>query len=140
MEIRPYLESDETAVVELWREVFPDSPAWNRPETDIQRKLSVQRELFLVATVGTQLVGSAMAGHDGHRGWAYYVAVSPRYRRQGIGTALMRNVEERLARLDCPKLNLQVRASNEEVVAFYKRIGYEVEERISMGKHLGDLK
>lgn len=140
MEIRPYLESDETAVVELWREVFPDSPAWNRPETDIQRKLSVQRELFLVATVGTQLVGSAMAGYDGHRGWVYYVAVSPRYRRQGIGTALMRNVEERLARLDCPKLNLQVRASNEEVVAFYKRLGYEVEERISMGKHLGDLK
>jgi ribosomal protein S18 acetylase RimI-like enzyme len=140
MEIRPYLESDEAAVVELWREVFPDSPAWNRPETDIQRKLSVQRELFLVATVGTQLVGSAMAGYDGHRGWVYYVAVSPRYRRQGIGTALMRSVEERLARLGCPKLNLQVRASNQEVVAFYKRLGYEVEERISMSKHLGDPK
>lgn len=140
MEIRPYLESDETAVVELWREVFPDSPAWNRPETDIQRKLSVQRELFLVATVGTQLVGSAMAGYDGHRGWVYYVAVSPRYRRQGIGTALMRSVEERLARLGCPKLNLQVRASNQEVVAFYKRLDYEVEERISMSKHLGALK
>jgi ribosomal protein S18 acetylase RimI-like enzyme len=140
MEIRPYLESDEASVVKLWREVFPDSPAWNRPETDIQRKLSVQRELFLVATVGTQLVGSAMAGYDGHRGWVYYVAVSPRYRRQGIGTALMQNVEERLARLGCPKLNLQVRASNEEVVAFYKRLGYDVEERISMGKRLGDLK
>jgi ribosomal protein S18 acetylase RimI-like enzyme len=140
MEIRPYLESDEAAVVELWREVFPDSPPWNRPETNIQRKLSAQRELFLVATVGTQLVGSAMAGYDGHRGWVYYVAVSPRYRRQGIGTALMRSVEERLARLGCPKLNLQVRASNEEVVAFYKRLGYEVEERISMGKHLGDPK
>jgi ribosomal protein S18 acetylase RimI-like enzyme len=140
MEIRPYLESDETAVVELWCEVFPDSPAWNRPETDIQRKLSVQRELFLVATVCTQLVGSAMAGYDGHRGWVYYVAVSPRYRRQGIGTALMRSVEERLARLGCPKLNLQVRASNQEVVAFYKRLDYEVEERISMSKHLGALK
>jgi ribosomal protein S18 acetylase RimI-like enzyme len=140
MEIRPYLESDETAVVELWREVFPDSPAWNRPETDIQRKLSVQRELFLVATVGTQLVGSAMAGYDGHRGWVYYVAVSPRYRRQGIGTELMRSVEERLARLGCPKLNLQVRASNQEVVAFYKRLDYEVEERINMSKRLEGLK
>jgi ribosomal protein S18 acetylase RimI-like enzyme len=140
MEIRPYLESDEAAVVELWREVFPDSPAWNRPETDIQRKLSVQRELFLVATVGTQLVGSVMAGYDGHRGWVYYVAVSPRYRRQGIGTALMHSVEERLARLNCLKLNLQIRASNEEVVAFYKRLGYEVEERISMGKRLRGLK
>jgi ribosomal protein S18 acetylase RimI-like enzyme len=140
MEIRPYLESDETAVVELWREVFPDSPAWNRPETDVQRKLSVQRELFLVATVGTQLVGSAMAGYDGHRGWVYYVAVSPRYRRQGIGTELMRSVEERLARLGCPKLNLQVRASSQEVVAFYKRLDYEVEERISMSKRLEGLK
>jgi ribosomal protein S18 acetylase RimI-like enzyme len=139
MEIRPYLESDETAVVKLWREVFPNSPAWNCAETDIWRKLSVQRELFLVATVGTQLVGSAMAGYDGHRGWVYYVAVSPRYRRQGIGTALMRSVEERLALLDCPKLNLQVRASNEEVIAFYRRLGYEVEERISMGKRLGGL-
>jgi ribosomal protein S18 acetylase RimI-like enzyme len=139
MEIRPYLESDETAVVELWRELFPDSPAWNCPETDIQRKLSVQRELFLVATVGSQLVGSAMAGYDGHRGWVYYVAVSSRYRRQGIGTALMRSVEERLALLGCPKLNLQVRASNEEVIAFYRRLGYEVEERISMGKRLGGL-
>jgi ribosomal protein S18 acetylase RimI-like enzyme len=139
MEIRPYLESDETAVVELWRELFPDSPAWNCPETDIQRKLSVQRELFLVATVGSQLVGSAMAGYDGHRGWVYYVAVSSRYRRQGIGTALMRSVEERLALLGCPKLNLQVRASNKEVIAFYRRLGYEVEERISMGKRLGGL-
>jgi ribosomal protein S18 acetylase RimI-like enzyme len=140
MEIRPYLESDEAAIVELWREVFPDSPAWNRPETDIQRKLSVQRELFLVATVGTQLVGSAMAGYDGHRGWVYYVAVSPKYRRQGVGTALMRSVEKRLARLDCPKLNLQARASNEKVVAFYKRLGYEVVERISLGKRLEGLK
>lgn len=93
-----------------------------------------------MATVGTQLVGSPMTGYDGHCGRVYPVAVSPRYRRQGIGTALMRSMEERLARLDCPKLNLQLRASNEEVVAFYKRLGHEVGERISMGRHLGDLK
>ena len=138
IEIRPYLESDEAAVAELWREVFPDSSAWNHPETDIQRKLSVQRELFLVATIGTELVGTAMAGYDGHRGWVYTVAVRPSHRRQGIGTALMRSVEERLARLGCPKLNLQVRAANQEVVAFYERLGYEVEERISMGRRLAE--
>jgi ribosomal protein S18 acetylase RimI-like enzyme len=138
-QIRPYADSDEAAVAELWRQVFPGSPSWNHPETDIQRKLSVQRELFLVAALGSEIVGTAMAGYDGHRGWVYYVAVSPRHRRQGIGTALMNNVEQRLARLGCPKLNLQVRASNHEVVSFYENLGYAVEERISMGKRLGKV-
>jgi ribosomal protein S18 acetylase RimI-like enzyme len=136
VEIRPYSESDETGVVELWREVFPDAPSWNIPEADIARKLTVQRELFLVATIEEEIVGTAMGGYDGHRGWVYYVVVSPRYRRQGIGTALMKRVEEGLMQLGCPKVNLQVRASNEEVVRFYKRLGYEVEERVSMGKRL----
>ncbi len=136
LDIRSYQESDEAAVAALWREVFPGAPAWNHPETDIRRKLAVQRELFLVASLEAQLVGTAMAGYDGHRGWVYYVAVSPRHRRQGIGRALMREVEQRLARLGCPKLNLQVRASNDQVVAFYRRLGYRVEERISMGKRL----
>lgn len=138
-QIRPYADSDEAAVAELWRQVFPGSPSWNHPETDIQRKLSVQRELFLVAALGSEIVGTAMAGYDGHRGWVYYVAVSPRHRRQGIGTALMNNVEQRLASLGCPKLNLQVRASNHEVVSFYENLGYAVEERISMGKRLGKV-
>ncbi len=136
MRIRSYAESDEVSVAQLWREVFPGSPSWNHPETDIQRKLTVQRELFLVATIDSELVGTAMAGYDGHRGWVYYVAVSPRRRRRGIGTALMREVEHRLASMGCPKLNLQVRATNPEVVAFYRKLGYDVEERISMGKRL----
>jgi len=136
LDIRAYQESDEAAVAALWREVFPGAPAWNHPETDIRRKLAVQRELFLVAILDAQLVGTAMAGYDGHRGWVYYVAVSPRHRRQGIGRALMQEVEQRLARLGCHKLNLQVRASNDQVVAFYRRLGYQIEERISMGKRL----
>ena len=76
--------------------------------------------------------------YDSHRGRVYYVAVSPRYRRRGIGTALMERAEKELARLGCPKVNLQVRASNEDVVTFYTKLGYEVEERISMGKRLGE--
>jgi len=136
MEIRPYLESDEAAVAELWREVFPEAPAWNVPAADIGRKLAVQRELFLVATIDSEVVGTAMGGYDGHRGWVYYVAVRPGYRRQGIGTALMERVEAGVARLGCPKINLQVRASNEGVVSFYKKLGYHIEERISMGKRL----
>lgn len=138
MEIRPFLESDQAAVAQLWREVFPDAPAWNIPEADIQRKLAVQRELFMVARVGSEVVGTAMAGYDGHRGWVYYVAVSPKYRRQRIGTALMERVEKELAQLGCPKINLQVRASNHQVVSFYTQLGYHVEERVSMGKRLGD--
>lgn len=139
VEIRPYSESDKAAVAALWREVFPGSPTWNHPETDIQRKLTVQRELFLVAVLDSEIVGTVMGGYDGHRGWVYYVAVSPRHRRQGIGTALMTRVEEGLAGIGCPKINLQVRASNDPVVSFYERLGYRVEERVSMGKRLLDV-
>jgi ribosomal protein S18 acetylase RimI-like enzyme len=138
LDVRPYTENDEQAVIALWREVFPAAPAWNNPAEDIRRKLAVQRDLFLVAARGSELVGTAMGGYDGHRGWVYYVAVSPRYRRQGIGTALLLALEEALARLGCPKVNLQVRAASgsEEIVAFYRQLGYHVEERISMGKRL----
>ena len=136
--IRSYDESDEEQVVELWREVFPDSPAHNISQEDIRRKLAVQRELFLVACRGDELVGTAVAGYDGHRGWVYYVATSPRFQRQGIGSMLMHRVESDLADMGCPKLNLQVRASNHDVVTFYKSLGYQVEERVSMGKLLKD--
>jgi ribosomal protein S18 acetylase RimI-like enzyme len=136
MQIRAYVEADEDAVVELWDEVFPDSPMWNDPRTDMNRKLAVQRGLFLVATVGDRLVGTAMAGYDGHRGWIYYLAVSPNQRRKGIGAALMREVERGLAEIGCPKLNLQVRATNEEVVRFYEKLGYTIEQRVSMAKRL----
>jgi ribosomal protein S18 acetylase RimI-like enzyme len=136
LEIRSFIEKDEKAVAALWRRVFPDSPPWNVPEEDIRRKLFVQRELFLVAMRGSELVGTAMGGYDGHRGWVYYVVVSPEHRRQGIGKLLMRRVEESLAEMGCPKLNLQVRTSNAQAVSFYQHLGYEVEERISMGKRL----
>ena len=139
LEIRSYTENDLNDVTNLWREVFPSSPSWNHPETDIQRKLAVQRDLFLLATIEDTLVGTAMAGYDGHRGWVYYVAVSPAHRQKGIGTALMKAVEARLAEIGCPKLNLQVRASNKGVVAFYRKLGYEIEERVSMGKRLESI-
>ncbi|MCP4584207.1 MAG: GNAT family acetyltransferase [candidate division Zixibacteria bacterium] len=136
MEIRSYIDDDEEAIAALWREVFPGSPAWNDPKTDIRRKLEIQPELFLVAIIDSNPIGTAMAGYDGHRGWVYYVAVKPKYRRQGIGEALMRKIERGLKQIGCPKLNLQVRADNDEVVAFYKKLGYKVEPRISMGKLL----
>ncbi len=136
MRVRPYDEKDEEDVVSLWREVFPDAPWWNDPELDIQRKLAFQRELFLVAEVEGRVVGTAMGGYDGHRGWVYYVAVEPGMRRRGTGTALMRALEERLSALGCRKLNLQVRASNATVVGFYTSVGYTEQDLISMGKLL----
>ena len=135
-EVRTYEEADEAAVAALWREVFPDEPAHNVPEEVIGRKLAVQRELFFVAVEGGEVVGTAMAGYDGHRGWVYAVAVKPSHRRRGIGAALMARVEDGLRAIGCPKLNLQVRGPNREAVAFYERLGYAVEERVSMGKLL----
>jgi len=137
MQIRPIRPSDEPAVARLWRAVFPEAPARNHPETDIQRKLALQSELFLVAIVDRQVVGTAMGGYDGHRGWVYYVAVARDHRRRGVGRALMEDLERRLARLGCPKLNLQVRASNHNAVGFYENLGYRVEQRVSMAKLLG---
>ena len=134
--IRPYTEADEPGVIALWRTVFPEAPAWNDPAADIRRKLTVQPDLFLATHDEGRIVGSTMAGFDGHRGWVYYVAVAPGWRRQGIGRALVRTAEEGLARLGCTKVNLQVRASNPAVVAFYENLGFVIEERISMGKRI----
>ncbi len=134
--IRPYLEADQEPVIALWNKVLPDSSAWNDPQTDIQRKLAVQRELFLVAVLDQALVGTAMGGFDGHRGWIYYLVVSPSHRHQGIGRTLMQSLEQRLVAAGCPKLNLQVRAANQVVIDFYERLGYQVEERVSMAKRL----
>ena len=136
MEIRSFIESDQEEVTALWRMVFPDSSSWNVPEEDIERKLAVQRESFYVALIDGELVGTAMGGYDGHRGWLYYIVVHPQYRRQGIGTSLVKRVEAGLADMGCPKINLQVRATNTTVIDFYETLGYKVEERVSMGKRL----
>lgn len=137
VEIRPFGSDDHDAVILLWKTVFPDAPAHNDPASDIQSKMKIQPELFFVATEEDALVGTAMSGFDGHRGWVYYVAVHPDCRRRGIGSALMRRIEAALFEIGCRKLNLQIRADNAEVRAFYESLGYSVEERISMGKKLG---
>ena len=136
IEVRSYQPADESDVVRLWELVFPDAPAHNKPHNDIRMKLGVQPELFFVAIDKDRVIGSAMAGFDGHRGWVYYVAVYPDYRRRGIGSALMSKAEQALKEMGCPKLNLQIRADNHQVQAFYESLGYAVEERISMGKKL----
>ena len=116
--------------------MFPDAPPHNNPARDIRTKREVQPELFLVAVVEELIVGTAMAGFDGHRGWVYYLGVDPDFQRRGIGTALMKRVESRLLGLGCPKLNLQIRSNNDEVQAFYESLGYFLEDRLSMGKKI----
>lgn len=134
LSIRPYREDDQEDVIKLWEKVFPNAPPHNNPARDIKTKREVQPELFLVALYDDKLVGTAMAGFDGHRGWVYYLGVDPDYQRQRIGTALMKRVEAKLIGLGCPKLNLQIRADNAEVQSFYESLGYDPEDRLSMGK------
>jgi len=137
IDIRPFEDADEAAVAALWREVFPDDPPWNEPALVMARKRDVQSDLFLVAMENGALAGTAMGGYDGHRGWIYAVAVRPDLRRRGLGASLMARLESALLELGCLKVNLQVRAGNEAVVAFYRRLGYRLEQRVSLGKLLG---
>jgi ribosomal protein S18 acetylase RimI-like enzyme len=134
--IRAYAESDEAQVIRIWREVFPDNPSWNVPKADIDRKLAVQRDLFLVGELDDEIVGTVMAGFDGHRGWVHLVAVAPKHRQRGFGRAMMDEAEKKLRAIGCTKINLQVRATNQGVISFYEKLGYAVEERVSMGKRL----
>jgi ribosomal protein S18 acetylase RimI-like enzyme len=134
VKIGPYQAAHYDGVRALWEDVFPNDPPWNRAEIAIPQKLAVQPELFLVAEGDGSVIGTAMAGYDGHRGWLYTIAVKPDLQRMGIGSALLAEVEQRLAAIGCGKINLQIRAGNEAVVGFYRRHGYEIEERVSMGK------
>lgn len=134
--VRPYREEDQAEVVGLWGAVFPNLPSWNVPAADIDRKLSLQRELFLVGVIDGRVVGTAMAGFDGHRGWLHLVAVQPDRQRQGIGRAMILEAERRLREIGCSKVNLQLRSTNRGVAAFYESLGYSVEDRVSMAKIL----
>jgi ribosomal protein S18 acetylase RimI-like enzyme len=133
--IRIFSLADQEAVVDLWRQCELVR-SWNDPHKDIQRKLNTQPELFFVAEIANKIVASIMAGFDGHRGWVNYLAVAPRHRQMGVGRALMRHVETALTERGCPKLNLQVRATNQQVLTFYERLGYVQEEVVSLGKRL----
>ena len=135
MKIRAYQSGDQQAVIELWNSCGLLRP-WNDPYRDIARKLTVQPELFLVGIDTEQVVATAMAGFDGHRGWVNYLAVSPSKRRLSHGRQIMGEAERLLTNLGCPKLNLQVRAGNLEVLEFYRKLGYSQDEVVSLGKRL----
>ena len=136
MHIRPCTTHDRAGVIALWERVFPDDPPHNASAKVFDAKLAMHDDMLFVATDADSIVGTAMAGYDGHRGWLYTVAVSPGHRRCGIGTALVRHAASALRTVGCIKVNLQIRATNTAVRRFYESLGFEVEERLSMGMHI----
>ena len=134
--IRSFREADRLPLVQLWSALFPDDPPRNAPDRMIDGALAVRPESLLVAVLDGVVVGAVIAGFDGVRGWIYHLAVAPAHRRRGIATRLLRDAEAALRARGCSKINLQVRATNDGVVAFYRALGYEIEERLSMGRTL----
>ena len=133
--IRPYEPRDERDVVDLWARCDLVVP-WNNPRQDIERKLKVNPELFLVGEIAGKLVATCMAGYEGHRGWVNYLATDPDYARRGIGAKMMEAAEARLLAMGCSKINLQVRAGNTAAVEFYEAVGYKLDDILNMGKRL----
>ncbi|MBD8669563.1 GNAT family acetyltransferase [Pseudomonas lurida] len=135
--IGPYRDRQHRAqVVALWQEAFGYDTAHNLPTLAIDKKLAVNDGLFFVATDKKTVVGTILAGYDGHRGWLYSVAVHADYRRHGLGSSLVRHAEQALTALGCMKVNLQITSGNDGVAGFYEALGYGVEPRISMGKKI----
>jgi ribosomal protein S18 acetylase RimI-like enzyme len=133
--LRPYRPADEPAVIGLWRACDLVRP-WNDPRQDIARKLRVNPEWFRVAESAGAIIGTVMAGYEGHRGWINFLAVEPARQRGGLGRKLMAEAEPLLRAAGWVKINLQVRRTNAAVGAFYERLGFGVDEAVSMGKRL----
>jgi len=133
--IRAYRPEDAQAILDLWLACQLVAPQ-NNPRRDIARKLRVNPEWFLVGELGGKIIATCMAGYEGHRGWINYLAVAPEHQRRGHARRMMEEAERLLRLAGCPKINLQVRASNKGVIEFYRNIGFKVDEVVSMGKRL----
>ena len=133
--IRVFEEGDRQDVIGLWAKCNL-TVSWNDPNLDINRKLKVNPELFLVGLFDGIIVATVMGGYEGHRGWINYLAVLPDYRDQSLGRLIMLEVENKLKQLGCPKINLQIRSTNLTIKKFYESVGYSEDKVISMGKRL----
>ena len=136
MQIRLFEARDTVGVTSIWQEALPDDRPHNQPPSVIRKKVAVRDDLFFVAEENAVVLGTIMAGYDGHRGWLYSVAVDPASRCKGFGKQLVNHAVRSLQKLGCTKVNLQVRGDNKNVIAFYKSLGFGVEDRVSMGKLL----
>ncbi|WP_433801369.1 GNAT family acetyltransferase [Actinomycetospora sp. CA-084318] len=121
MRIRDLRPDEADAAIDLWHAAGLTRP-WNDPRSDLDRALAGPSSTVLAAVDDEGgLLGTVMVGHDGHRGWMYYLAAAVRGR--GVGRALVAAAEERLA-ADVPKVQLMVRADNDDAGAFYAHLGY----------------
>lgn len=135
MEIRPATAADRDAVIALWEACELTRP-WNDPVTDFDRAAGGPASDVLVCEEDGAPVATAMVGHDGHRGWVYYLAVDPARQGQGLGRALMDACEAWLRARRIPKIQLMVRETNERVLGFYAAIGYERQAVQVLGRFL----
>lgn len=125
--------SEAEAVIALWQECGLTRP-WNDPRQDFERALAWPASTILVARDGVTLLGSAMIGYDGHRGWVYYLAVSPAHQRSGLGRRMMDAAVSWLRDRGAPKIQLMVRTSNAATLDFYAALGFERQEAVTLGK------
>lgn len=122
--------------VSLWHDTGLTRP-WNDPDADLRRAMAGSTSTVLAARDDAgSLIGTAMVGHDGHRGWVYYLAVAPKSQRQGVARALMGACEEWVRERGVPKIQLMVRHSNQDVIAFYRALGYVDGEVVVLGRFL----
>jgi ribosomal protein S18 acetylase RimI-like enzyme len=135
MNIKPYHPDNQQAVINLWQ-ACNLVVAWNDPVKDIQRKMLVDPDLFLIGELSEDIVATVMGGYEGHRGWINYLAVSPEHQRKGYARAMMQQVEVLILQKGSPKINLQVRSNNIDVIQFYQAIGYDIENAVGLGKRL----
>lgn len=135
--LRPVADGDEGAIATLW-ERCGLTVAYNDPVADIAFcRASATSELFLAVVAG-RIAGTVMCGHDGHRGWLYYLAVDPDMQRGGVGRRLAHHAEAWLKAAGVPKINLMIRPNNQPVREFYSALGYADTPRLVMGKFLAD--
>lgn len=121
--------------VSLWDRVGLTRP-WNDPFSDAKRALRGQSSTILSGWIEENLAATAMVGHDGHRGWLYYVAVEPSMQGNGLGQKIMQEAATWLGTREVPKVQLMVRAENAAVVRFYEQLGYEDQNVVVLGKRL----
>ncbi|MGA2758087.1 MAG: GNAT family acetyltransferase [Solirubrobacteraceae bacterium] len=138
MAMRIEVMSDERTdeAIALWQEAGLTRP-WNDPAGDLRRALDGPASTVLAGVEEGHLVATAMVGHDGHRGWVYYFAVSSASRRRGHGKALMQACEEWLARRGIPKLNLMIRGENLGARDFYAALGFGPDDVVVLSRRLG---
>ncbi|MFH1339669.1 MAG: GNAT family acetyltransferase [Pseudomonadota bacterium] len=133
--VAPIEDADIAAVVALWQRCGLTRP-WNDPAADIALARRGANASVLVGRDGGAIVATAMVGHDGHRGWVYYVATDPDHRGKGLGRAIMQAAEDWLRQTGIAKLQLMVRRENAAAGAFYQSIGYAESQTIVFARWL----